>query len=256
MPTVNDIFRKLCEFAPLELQADFDNSGFLIGHSAAQVNKALLSLDITNPVIDEAIALGAELIISHHPVIFSPLRSLTDDSGPAGEKLLRMAENGIAAVCMHTNLDIAQGGVNDVLMEKLGAQALVPLDPDGCGRIGLLPESCSMQEFLALVKSRLGVSGLRYVDSGKPIRRIAVMGGSGGSSLYWAKQAECDCYVTADVKYHQFLDAMELGLSLIDADHFCTENPVIPDLADRLSSAFPDTEFVITRSHGPVICFA
>ena len=113
-----------------------------------------------------------------------------------------------------------------------------------------------MQEFLALVKSRLGVSGLRYVDSGKPIRRIAVMGGSGGSSLYQAKQAECDCYVTADVKYHQFLDAMELGLSLIDADHFCTENPVIPDLADRLSSAFPDTEFVITRSHGPVICFA
>ena len=256
MPTVNDIFRKLCEFAPLELQADFDNSGFLIGHSAAQVNKALLSLDITNPVIDEAIALGAELIISHHPVIFSPLRSLTDDSGPAGEKLLRMAENGIAAVCMHTNLDIAQGGVNDVLMEKLGAQVLVPLDPDGCGRIGLLPESCSMQEFLALVKDRLGVSGLRYVDSGKPIRRIAVMGGSGGSSLYRAKQAECDCYVTADVKYHQFLDAMELGLSLIDADHFCTENPVIPDLADRLSSAFPDTEFVITRSHGPVICFA
>ena len=256
MPTVNDIFRKLCEFAPLELQADFDNSGFLIGHSAAQVNKALLSLDITNPVIDEAIELGAELIISHHPVIFSPLRSLIDDSGPAGEKLLRMAENGIAAVCMHTNLDIAQGGVNDVLMEKLGAQALVPLDPDGCGRIGLLPESCSMQEFLALVKGRLGVSGLRYVDSGKPIRRIAVMGGSGGSSLYRAKQAECDCYVTADVKYHQFLDAMELGLSLIDADHFCTENPVIPDLADRLSSAFPDTEFVITRSHGPVICFA
>ena len=256
MAKVNEIFQTLCAFAPLELQADFDNSGFLVGRGSAPVDRVLLSLDITDEVIDEAISWGAQLIISHHPLIFSPLRTITDSGDPAGEKVLRLAEAGIAAICMHTNLDIAQGGVNDVLMDRLGAQTLVPLDADGCGRIGLLPEPISMELFLKQIKECLGVAGLRYVDSGKPIRRLAVMGGSGGSSIRQAAQAGCDCYVTADVKYHQFLEARELGLSLIDADHFCTENPVIPDLADRLRRLYPEIAFRISQTHGPVIRFA
>ena len=255
MTTVHDIYQKLCEFAPLELQMDFDNSGFLIGRSDQPVEKALLALDITDWVIDEAIRWGAQLIISHHPILFSPLQAVTDQAGLEGKKALRLAENHVAAICMHTNLDIAQGGVNDVLIDLLGAQSLIPLDSDGCGRIGILPEAMGMGEFLELVKERLGVPGLRYVDSGKPIKRLAVMGGSGGSSLHRAFQAGCDCYVTADVKYHQFLEAKELGISLIDADHFCTENPVIPDLCNRLAHCFPDLQLQVSEAHGPVISF-
>ena len=113
MVTAKDIFEKLCALAPLELQLGFDNSGFLLGRQTAAVTKALLALDITSAVVDEAIEQGVELIISHHPLIFSPLKSVTD------EKLLRLAQHQIAVISMHTNLDIAQGGVNDALMACL-----------------------------------------------------------------------------------------------------------------------------------------
>ncbi len=253
MPTVQEIFEKLCEFAPLELQMDFDNSGFLIGRGDRPVKKALLTLDITLPVIREAEALGADLILSHHPVIFRALKELRPD-GP-GEKAMLLVEKGIAAICMHTNLDIAQGGVNDVLIRLLGAEPEQALDDDGCGRVGILPTELSLSEFLTRCRDRLRTNGLRYVDGGRPVHRIAVMGGSGGDALSCALEKGCDTYVTADVKYHSFLDAAELGLNLIDADHFCTETPVIPVLADRLSTAFPDVEFAVSKVHHQLISF-
>lgn len=253
MPTVLEIFHKLCEYAPLELQMDFDNSGFLVGRGEREVIKALLSLDITLPVIREAEEMDADLIISHHPLIFHALKELCPN-GP-GEKALLLAEKGIAAICMHTNLDITQGGVNDVLIRLLGAEPVQALDADGCGRVGTLPEEMPLSDFLARCKDRLQAKGLRYVDGGRPVRRIAVMGGSGGDAFPEAMEKGCDTYVTADVKYHSFLDAAELGLNLIDADHYCTENPVIPVLADRLRAAFPDVEFAVSNYHHQMISF-
>lgn len=251
MPTVQQIFEHLCTIAPLELQMSFDNSGFLLGRGDREVRKTLLSLDITLPVIQEAENLGADLIISHHPLIFRALKELRPD-GP-GEKALLLAEKGIAALCMHTNLDIAEGGVNDVLIRLLGAEAEEALDAEGCGRVGTLPQELPLPAFLALCKEKLQVNALRYVDSGRPVHRLAVMGGSGADAMLDAVQKGCDTYVTSDVKYHSFLDALECGLNLIDADHFCTENPVIPVLRDQLEAAFPDVAFCVSQVHHQLI---
>ena len=253
MSTVRDIFDALCEMAPLSLQMDFDNAGFLVGRGDRDVTKALLSLDITDQVVEEAVEERAQLIISHHPVIFQGVKTLTDDS--ATVKLLRMAERGISAVCMHTNLDIAEGGVNDILIEILGASCEGPLDKDCCGRVGRLPESISLNDFLIQCKTNLNARGLRYYDAGKPVSRLAVMGGAGADALEDAVALGCDTYVTSDIKYHQFLRAAELGLNLIDADHYCTENPVIPVLAQRLSLRFPEVVFQVSGRHRQVISF-
>lgn len=254
MTTVSDIFANLCELAPLELQCDFDNAGFLLGRAEREVKKVLLSLDITEEVISEAEEMGAELIVSHHPLIFTPLRSLTDKG--SGKKALKMAESGIAAICMHTNLDIAKGGVNDVLLSLLGAEELDVLDADGCGRVGELKEEISLDDFLVRCKDALHAKGLRYYNAGRPVKKLAVMGGSGADAIETAFNKGCDTYLTADIKYHQFQAAQDLGINLIDGDHFYTENPIIPVLAERLSKAFPDVEFTVSKRHHALIDFA
>lgn len=253
MANVQEIFEALAAWAPLELQLDFDNSGFLVGRKEKPVHRALLALDITDEVIREAMEIGADLILSHHPLIFHPLKSLTGE-GP-GRKALLLVESGIAAICMHTNLDIAEGGVNDVLLRLLGAEPEGPVDAVGCGRVGTLPEPMVLQDFLALCKERLHAKGLRYVDGGRPVHRLGVLGGAGGDEFHDALEKGCDTYVTADVKYHVFLEAAEEGVNLIDADHFCTENPVILVLAERLRKAFPSIEFTVSVNHRQVISF-
>ena len=122
--------------------------------------------------------------------------------------------------------------------------------PYGIGRVGVLPEEMPLAEFLQRVKARLGVNGLRYVDGGRPVRRVACCGGSGGGDLELACAAGCDAYVTADVKYDRFLTAKELGITLIDADHFCTENVVVPRLRDALAAEFPALDVRISKRLG------
>lgn len=254
MTTINEIYSALCEMAPLSLQMDFDNAGFQIGRGENPVSRVLLALDVTDAVVAEASELGAELIVSHHPLLFHPARSITD-ADPATERLLRLAENRIAVISMHTNLDIAEGGVNDVLIRLLGAEPLETLDASGCGRVGELDTLYTMPDFLSRCKEKLQVSGLRYYDAGKPVHRLAVMGGAGGDSLEDAWQKGCDTYVTADVKYHQFLRAQELGINLIDGDHFCTETPVMPVLRDQLAARFPSLSFFVSKRHRQTVCF-
>lgn len=253
MQTVEAIYEYLRELAPLELQMDFDNAGFLVGHSKAQVSRVLLALDVTSQVAGEAAECGCQMIVSHHPVIFEAIKELTDRTA-TGAALLLLAEERIAVVSMHTNLDIAPGGVNDVLLAALGAELSGELE-DGCGRVGFLREEQGMAQFLTLCKEALDTDGLRYYDSGRPARHIAVMGGSGGSSVRTAFDKGCDTYVTSDIKYHQFLEAKELGMNLIDGDHYGTENLVIPALCDKLSAHFPDVEFIVSGRHRRVVSF-
>lgn len=257
MKTVNDIFEYLNELAPISLKMDFDNVGHLVGSREKPVRSCLLALDITDDVISEAIERNAELIVSHHPIVFHALKSVTDDD-PVGRKLIRLIKNDISAICMHTNLDIAIGGVNDVLMEALGGDVSSFLEPCGetpdgkafgCGRIGELNEQTELRDFLTKCKETLNVNGLRYHDAGLPVKRLAVMGGSGGDCIALAKSLGCDTYVTSDIKYNGFLDAKELGLNLIDADHFCTENVIIPVICKKLTVRFPDVEFSISERH-------
>jgi len=255
MTKVHELFEELCRIAPLEKQMGFDNAGFQIGHGERPVRRVLLALDCTDSVAREAVEKNAGLIITHHPLIFSPLRAVCGHE-PVQRRVLYLIENGVALISMHTNLDIAEGGVNDVLIRLLGAEPEAALDADGCGRIGTLPESMPLDAFLERCKARLGVPALRYCATGRPVSRLAVMGGAGADSLEDAVYLGCDTYVTADVKYHQFQRAQELGLNLIDADHFYTENPIVQSLAERLAPRFPEVEFLVSARHTDCIRFA
>ena len=247
MPTVGEIFAYLDRKAPVETKLDFDNVGLLLGAPEWEADPVLLALDITGPVIREARKLGAKLVISHHPLFFE-LKTLGSGESQ-GRKAMELLTARIAAICMHTNLDAAEGGVNDALASALGVEDAVPFEPEHILRRGTLREPCDLPGFLALVKERLGCAGLRYVQGKDPVYRVAVGGGSCGSMLEEAAGAGCDTFVTADVKYDVFLRAKELGISLIDAGHFNTENVVIPVLRDWLSQAFPSLRIMIADHH-------
>ena len=258
MVTVQDVLSLLEQFAPRDMKMDFDNVGLLVGRREKPVTKILAALDITDWVIEEAKTLGAELIVSHHPVLFSA-KSITEDT-PEGRHILTLAENGIAAICMHTNLDAAEGGVNDALAAALGLCDTKLIDVDGVlrdgtaygiGRVGTVSEPLEFADFLALTAKKLSAPGLKYYDSGKMVHKVAVVGGSGGSDLPKAIANGCDTFVTADVKYNVWLEAKEVGINLIDAGHFCTENTVLPVLCGKLQAAFGDICVKISEKHGP-----
>lgn len=262
--TVKEVYDLIQEKAPFEYQADFDNAGFLVGRSGARVTRILVSLDITMEVVQEARELGAELIAAHHPVIFQPARSVTDET-LTGQVLLELLEHKIAAICAHTNLDAVAEGVNDALARALGLTEIGQLCQDGIdaqgrpygiGRVGTVTEQTPAQ-FAAFVKKALGANGVRYADGGRPIRRVAVGGGACGGMLEDALAQGCDAFVTSDVKYNGFLDAKAQGVTLIDAGHYPTENVVCPVLEDWLKRAFTacGVEVFLSKAHKEV-CFS
>ena len=246
MAKLSCIYEEIARLAPVELKLGFDNVGLLVGSWEDEVRSVLCALDITEEVIGEASALGADLIVSHHPMFFE-LKNVTD-SDVTGARVLHLARTGISAICMHTNLDIAPGGVNDTLSGLLGLEEAVPFGAERCGRIGWVPEQ-TMADFLSHVKGTLNAGGLRFVDAGRPVNHVAVLGGAGGNEMMEALEAGADTYVTDDVKHHQFIDARELGLNLIDAGHFSTENVIVPVLANLIAERFPDVEVRISRRH-------
>lgn len=252
--TVRDVVNAIHRFAPAYMKYDWDNEGLLCGSMGQEVHKILVALDPFESVCREAAEIGADLLVTHHPLIFHAPKFVTDDT-TVGRSILYLASHGISAVNAHTNLDCCPGGVNDVLAETLGlsgVQVLEPMGTDEQGRpYGLLRsgtvEEMPLEAFLDRVKARLGTPVLRYVNCGKPVRKVAVGGGSCGDSYPEALAAGCDTLVTADVKYNYFWDAYDLGLNLIDAGHFYTENPVCAVLAQKLTEAFPDTQIVLSK---------
>lgn len=249
MTTVKDIFGFLCEKAPLETQLSFDNAGFLCGDLNTPVTKVVTALDITDKVIEEAAGYGAELVVSHHPMCFTPIKSVTTDD-LTGRKFAALLSRGMSAICMHTNLDAAKDGVNDALCAALGAENLGLLElEDTISRLCRFNEAMDFSAFLAHVKSALNANGLRYAGPEKPVRLFGICGGSGGDSIMAAKQRGCDAFVTADVKHHQFIWAEELDIDVVDAGHFSTENVVVPVLANWISERFPDVEVRIAESY-------
>ncbi len=262
MTTVGGVFTFLQEKAPFELQESFDNAGFLVGREEASVSKILVALDITEQVVQEAVEQGAQLIVAHHPIIFGGVKSVTDQTS-TGRVLLSLVENGIAAICAHTNLDAAEGGVNDALALRLGLTDIGQLKqegvdeqgrPYGIGRVGIVPEQ-PLYDFALAVKRLLGANGIRLVDGGKPVRMVAVGGGACADFMNDALAQGCDTFVTSDVKYHQFLEAKALGLNLVDAGHFPTEAVVCPVLRNWLSKRFPQVSVSISQKHVEVFSY-
>lgn len=262
MTTVQSIFDMLQEKAPFELQLGFDNAGFLVGHHDAPVERVLVALDITEQVAAEAKALGCQLIVSHHPVIWGGAKTITDQT-VMGRKLLALVENNLAAICAHTNLDAVADGVNDALARRLGLSDIGQLKQDGVdgqgrpygiGRVGVVQEQ-SLQDFALFVKRELGANGVRLVDGGKPVHKVAVGGGACADMMIDAMDHGCDTFVTSDVKYDGFLDAKAVGMNLIDAGHYPTENVVCPVLRDWLRAAFPELSVSISEVHHEVFTY-
>lgn len=264
MTKVINVCQCIDAFAPFETQWDLDNSGFQVGRRDREVTRILVSLDITREVVEEAAQLDAQLIVAHHPVIFQPVHRVTD-TDPVGQVLLTLAERRIAAICAHTNLDAVAGGVNDALAQRLGLVQTEQLKQDGTdhlgrpygiGRVGVW-EGTGMYApaFAQQVKEALGANGVRYVDARRPVRRVAVGGGACGDMLSDAFRMGCDTFVTSDVKYHSFLDAKAMGLNLIDAGHYPTENVVCPVLVKWLSAAFPKLEIAQSKRHEEVFSY-
>ena len=254
MTTVAEILSFIESIAPPYMAESWDNVGLLCGRKEKVVRKILVALDPFRNVIDAAIAEKADLIVTHHPLIFRDALMAVNEDTEAGRCVLTLIENGIAAINAHTNLDQAPGGVNDVLAATLGLnniQIINPVPgevPYGLLRCGTVDEQ-PLEQFLATVKTNLKCDGLRYVSGNGTVHRVAVGGGSCADGMFEAKAAGCDTLVTSDAKYNQFRTAFELGLNLIDAGHFHTENPVVAVLTEKLRAAFPDVEVKICESH-------
>lgn len=236
---VFNIFEYLNRLFPTNTACDFDNVGLLVGDGDAEVKKALVSLDCSNDTVNEAIKNGCELIITHHPVIFSPLKSVTSEN-----LVYSLIKNDISVISMHTNMDIGENGVNDALCQKLGLKNIKPLTAeDGyllkCGEIE--PQSAS--DFANHLKSTLG-GRIKFCDGRKPIKTVLVCSGSGGDFLFDAKLHGFDALVTADIKHNKFLEASNYGISLFDAGHFETEDIIVEPLKEMLENEFNSIDFI------------
>ena len=246
MATVKDILQFIESIAPVELKMEWDNVGLLCGRSDKEVRAVLVALDPFPHVCDEAAEIDADLLVTHHPLIFEPLKAVTEQT-TVGQSIMKLIAKDIAAINAHTNLDCAVGGVNDTLAQRLELTEVSVIGNGHLLRAGQFDSSLSA--FLEHVKAKLGCEGLRYVDGGKPVHRVAVGGGSCGSELQAVIDAGCDTFVTADVKYNQFWDAKTFGVNLIDAGHFQTENPVCTVLAEKLQTAFPEIKVILSKNH-------
>lgn len=263
MTTVSEVLQYLGTIAPPFMQESWDNCGLLCGRRDKEVKKILVALDPFRNVVEAAITGNVDLLVTHHPLIFGDGLKAVNDCTETGRNVMALIAHDIAAINAHTNWDQAPGGVNDCLAAQLGLSQVQVIRPQGVDehgrewgllRRGKVPRQ-TLPEFLSLVKKALDCDGLRYVSSGQDVHHVAVGGGSCGSELQDAFQAGCDTFVTADVKYNQFRDALDLGVNLIDAGHFHTENPSMVVLADLLRKAFPDTEVIFYARHRDVMKF-
>lgn len=238
MYKVSDIFNYTESFAPIETAAPWDNCGILVGDKNAYVTKALLCLDITNDVIQEAKEKGCELIISHHPVIFNPLKSVHKDS-----IVYNLIKADITTLCLHTNLDLAlDTGVNVSLAKQLNLLELTPTD-DGFLFIGKLSTPLSADAFAQHVKTALNCSGVRYT-LGRDVSTVAISSGAGSDGIELYEKYGFDAFATGELKHHHFLYAKEKDICAVEAGHFNTEDVVINPLIEKLSANYPDISFI------------
>lgn len=250
MYKVKDIARQIERLAPTELAESWDNVGLMVGDPEQAVKTVYICLDVTSENVRRASECGADMIISHHPLIFSPLKRIVE-SDVSGSIVTTLIREGISVYSAHTNLDNADGGMNDVLAEKLGLENVRRFTDEECenrdniGRIGVLEAPAELADFVSLVKSILGCRTIRSV--GEPtdeVNTVAVCSGAGGDGIYTAYRAGADAYVTSDIRHHEAQLAVELGINLIDAGHFETENIICEFMSDYLMECFSNLNIV------------
>lgn len=245
---IKDIYDFLDFAAPFSSAAEWDNCGLCVGSLDAEVQKAVIALDVTPEVIDFALLQNAELVITHHPLIFHPVKSVE-----SGTLLSKAVKSGITFISSHTCLDKAVGGVNDCLARKVGLKNAEFTDVEFL-KIGET-ETCTAEQFAANLKIALG-GAVRYNDSGKPIQKVAFCSGSGGDLVNEAATVGADALLTGDASHHDFLEAAQNGISLFAAGHYETENPVCEHLYNLLTEQFEGMlETVVYDGKTPIITY-
>ncbi len=246
MTTVKNIYDYINSIAPFDAQEEWDNSGHLVGDFRKEVKKCVMALDATKAVCAFAAEIGADMLLSHHPVIFRALKDIKADS-----EAYILAHAGISTVCAHTNFDVAQGGINDALAEILGLQNTRHLEEEPLVVVGELDAPMSMDDLAEFVSDRLNCAGIRYTDTERTICTVAVGGGDCEEFAALAC-ANADVFVTGDMKYHPMLDAAEQGMAVISAGHYETEYAPFMRLMERLQKMFPDVEFIAAPQPNPI----
>ena len=242
MVKCRDVMDIMERIAPKKLAEDWDNPGLLVGSPDDEVQRILVCLDVREETAARAAKEDFQMIVSHHPVIFRGLKKLRTDL-PDGRLLGALLRTGVAVFAAHTNLDCAEGGVNDVLAARIGLDlaTIAPLGnanslAESLGRVGKLPKPMEAKIFAEQAKKGLGASSVRFISGGNhPVKKVGVCSGSGAEFIERAAFMGCDAFVTGDVRYHDAQRASVLGIHVVDAGHFATEQPVVEILAARLS---------------------
>lgn len=250
--------QKICDFmekiAPLNYAEDWDNVGLMLGDSKNEVKKVMIALDLDLNVVIAAIDKKVDMIITHHPLFFKPIKNLNYDS-EANKSICLLIKNNIAVYSAHTNLDSTKGGVNDVLCEILelkNSEVLIKSKYEGVGlgRIASINNETSLRAYASFVKSKLNLTRIKIADAGKNVNKIAICGGSGSDFIEDAIKLGADTYLTGDVKYHEAQYAIRNGLNLIDASHQFTEMPIVKSLKIRFQ------EWVLENNYEVKVCNA
>ena len=236
--TVYDFYLLMDQIAPFDTQAEFDNSGLLVGSPSAEVSAVLLALDVTEAVIDEAVALGAQLIITHHPLMFSARRQMTDEDYE-GRLIRRLVREDISLIAAHTNLDQAPCGINDTLAELCG---LTEITGEGFFRSGLLPEAMTAAACAEELGRRLGTVVRLMGPEDAVIRRIGLCSGGGSDEWHTAAAAGCDAFISGEIKHHIALALADAGLIGFECGHYATEEPGVRALAAALQKQINQVE--------------
>ena len=247
---VRDIIKVIEDFAPLSIQEGWDNSGLCVGSPEDEVSSILLGLDCTEKLVDEAIECGADLIITHHPLIFSGLKKISPDD-PIGAAVIKAVRNGISIYAAHTNADKVIAGVSGAMAARLGLTDVEILEEDGegtgLGVVGNLPSPLSAKEAIALVKDRFSLKMMKTSAPAEcPVTRIAMCGGSGGSLIRSAQKAGAQLYISGDISYHNFFTPE--GFMIMDIGHYESEIEIVDILFSLIKKNFPTFAVRITQN--------
>lgn len=250
MARIRDIYDVINAVAPFSTAMSFDNAGLLVGEANTEVSRALIALDITEAVVEEAVSINANLIISHHPVIFHAIKSLGERDIP-----YLLAKNGIAALCCHTNLDLSPVcGVNVALAGKLGLRNIHAEDVFGEECVlfaGELENELAPAEFAALAKERLNAGAVGLIPGNRPVKKVFLCSGAGGEYVHFAACRGADAYLTGEMAHHEALEAARTGLTCVAAGHYETEKPFGEFLASYLKKRIPGTAFLLSQEERP-----
>ncbi len=251
MPNAYELYSYLDKLIPKHLSCEWDNDGMMVcPDKYAEVEKVLLTLDITAEAVEYAISEGFDTIISHHPLIFRPLGAINGEDH-VSSKVISLVKGSVNAFSFHTRLDALDGGVNDTLADLLGIEdvEILPGDSDMIGRIGNLREPMSPEDFARLVKDQLGAPSVNLIDAQLDVSRVALCGGDGKSLLYTAFKSGADTFITGNASYNSMIDALEYPINVIEAGHFYTENQVLGFLADMIEEFDSNIEIEIFESN-------